>query len=189
MNDETTAPVEGVKLSACPFCGSAEVDPEGWASHNPETDERRVGPACDDCGASAESVEAWNRRAPTHGVGREDGSSVADSAASACGLTAGDAQRKSDGERLCEAFAETFQGGGWADAPAWGDFDEGQQDRWNRTARIFLADTSGLKALLLEVRDACLYAEDDGEIGVTSEPTIDSDLFDRICAAIKGRPS
>jgi hypothetical protein len=37
--------------------------------------------------------------------------------------------------------------------------------------------------LLTEVRDACLYAED-GYIGITQEPHIDDDLFDRICAAI-----
>ena len=40
-----------------------------------------------------------------------------------------------------------------------------------------------LEGALIEVRDACLYAEDDG-IGVTTEPTIDGDLFDRICGAI-----
>lgn len=50
--------------------------------------------------------------------------------------------RKSNGERLCEAFAETFEGGGWADAPAWDDFDDRQQDRWNRTAEIFLLNVA-----------------------------------------------
>lgn len=51
-------------LKACPLCGSGEVDPEGWASHNPETGVNRTGPACDDCGASADSIEQWNRRVP-----------------------------------------------------------------------------------------------------------------------------
>lgn len=43
-------------LLPCPFCGSTNVDPEGWASTE------RKGPACDDCGASAETVERWNSR-------------------------------------------------------------------------------------------------------------------------------
>lgn len=40
-----------------------------------------------------------------------------------------------------------------------------------------------LLALLTEVRDACLY-EDDDFTGVTQEPHISEDLFDRICSAI-----
>lgn len=44
----------------------------------------------------------------------------------------------SAGLRLCEAFATTFEGGGWADAPEWADFDESQQRRWDRTATLFL---------------------------------------------------
>jgi len=52
-------------LLPCPFCGSAAIDAQGWAS----TDS--TGPACDDCGASAgcvsasasENIAAWNRRA------------------------------------------------------------------------------------------------------------------------------
>lgn len=50
------------ELKPCPFCGSSNVDPEGWAALG--TRSTRHGPACDDCGASAESVAAWNRRAP-----------------------------------------------------------------------------------------------------------------------------
>ena len=65
-------------------------------------------------------------------------SAVADSAGEGLRPFASESQRKSDGELLCEAFAETFEGGGWADAPVWNDFDERQQDRWNRTAAIFL---------------------------------------------------
>lgn len=48
-----------------------------------------------------------------------------------------------------------------------------------------IASAPALLEALKEVHGACLYAEDDGVIGVTSEPTIDSDLFDRICAAIR----
>lgn len=48
--------MEVVALRACPFCGSENIDAEGWAS----TD--RAGPACDDCGASADTVEIWNSR-------------------------------------------------------------------------------------------------------------------------------
>lgn len=40
--------------------------------------------------------------------------------------------------------------------------------------------------LLTEVRDACLY-EDDGFTGVTTEPTIDAVLFERINNFIKSR--
>lgn len=44
-------------LIACPFCGSDKIDPEGWSDG-----EGKAGPACDECGATAESAEAWNRR-------------------------------------------------------------------------------------------------------------------------------
>ncbi len=55
-----------IEMKSCPFCGSSNVDPEGWKSR--ETS----GPACDDCGGSAgsalktreENVAAWNRRVP-----------------------------------------------------------------------------------------------------------------------------
>jgi hypothetical protein len=43
-------------LLPCPFCGSSNVDPEGWASTE------RKGPACDDCAGSADTVERWNTR-------------------------------------------------------------------------------------------------------------------------------
>jgi hypothetical protein len=43
-------------LLPCPFCGSKNIDPKGWAS----TD--RAGPACDDCAGSADTVEIWNTR-------------------------------------------------------------------------------------------------------------------------------
>lgn len=45
------------KLLPCPFCGSDDIDPEGWVSMV------SAGPTCNDCSASAQSIEAWNRRA------------------------------------------------------------------------------------------------------------------------------
>lgn len=49
------------ELLPCPFCGSKNIDAKGWAS----TD--RSGPACDDCGGSADTVELWNSR-PAQGT-------------------------------------------------------------------------------------------------------------------------
>lgn len=46
----------GPVLLPCPFCGSADVDPAGWASTE------RSGPACNNCSGSADSVELWNSR-------------------------------------------------------------------------------------------------------------------------------
>jgi hypothetical protein len=54
-----------VRLLLCPFCQSKNIDPTGWAS----TD--RSGPACDDCGATAETVEIWNTRHTPSAVDRE----------------------------------------------------------------------------------------------------------------------
>ncbi|WP_186101429.1 hypothetical protein [Burkholderia gladioli] len=45
-------------VDPCPFCGSESVDPKGWAGND-----GRTGPACDECGATAETIEGWNRRA------------------------------------------------------------------------------------------------------------------------------
>lgn len=46
------------ELKPCPFCGG-NADPKGWASND-----GRNGPECADCGATAESEEQWNQRAP-----------------------------------------------------------------------------------------------------------------------------
>jgi hypothetical protein len=54
--DMTATPREPT-LKPCPFCGSSNIDPAGWMDGD-----GNAGPACDDCGASAESVDAWNRR-------------------------------------------------------------------------------------------------------------------------------
>ncbi len=45
-----------MNLFPCPFCGSTSIDPTGWAS----TD--CAGPACDNCNATADTVQTWNRR-------------------------------------------------------------------------------------------------------------------------------
>lgn len=51
---ERSEPVAGENLP-CPFCGGA-CDPAGWQS------EQTSGPECENCGATAENIEAWNRR-------------------------------------------------------------------------------------------------------------------------------
>lgn len=40
-------------------------------------------------------------------------------------------------ETLCQAFADTFEGGGWVDAPAWENFDDHGKERWSRAAKRF----------------------------------------------------
>jgi len=57
-----------------------------------------------------------------------------------------------------------------------------------RSNAVLIACAPVLLALLTEVREACLYPEDDGAVGVTQEPTIDEDLFARICAAVSTAP-
>lgn len=47
-------------LLPCPFCGSANIDRHGW-SQNAGMNEN-TGPLCNDCGATAETVERWNIR-------------------------------------------------------------------------------------------------------------------------------
>jgi len=49
-------------LLPCPFCGSTNIDPEGWMSVNKDGTQKTTGPACDECGGSTESVERWNSR-------------------------------------------------------------------------------------------------------------------------------
>jgi hypothetical protein len=47
-----------------------------------------------------------------------------------------------------------------------------------------MSGNADIRDLLIEVRDACLYAEDDCRIGVTTDPHISEDLFARICDAL-----
>lgn len=46
------------ELKPCPFCGG-ECDPDGWLGGDGTR-----GPECNDCGATARTVEDWNRRTP-----------------------------------------------------------------------------------------------------------------------------
>lgn len=56
-----------MKLLPCPFCASTNIDPTGWASTE------REGPACDDCSATADTVERWNTRPPLNTCQRPEG--------------------------------------------------------------------------------------------------------------------
>ena len=38
------------------------------------------------------------------------------------------------GKLLAQAFADTFNGGGWADPPVWDDYDDEQKARWQGAA-------------------------------------------------------
>jgi len=49
-------------LKPCPFCGGRDIDPKGRMSNAPNHDGYTCGPRCMNCGASAESAEAWNTR-------------------------------------------------------------------------------------------------------------------------------
>lgn len=51
---ESSAP----DLLPCPFCGGANIDRAEWSGNDGAS-----GPGCGDCGALADSAEAWNRRA------------------------------------------------------------------------------------------------------------------------------
>lgn len=45
------------KSHHCIFCGSDNVDDNGW-----KTGDGTTGPQCQSCGATGESVELWNNR-------------------------------------------------------------------------------------------------------------------------------
>ena len=51
------APVDGIVLLPCPFCGSGDIDRTFWSDGNGKS-----GPGCMSCGGNAESVAAWNSR-------------------------------------------------------------------------------------------------------------------------------
>lgn len=44
---------------------------------------------------------------------------------------------------------------------------------------------SSAESVLREVRERCLFADDDGGIGVTEDVVIDAALFERICEVLK----
>lgn len=54
-NLDTEGLAERLALLPCPFCGG-ECDPDGWSSTE------RTGPACDQCGATADTTNMWNTR-------------------------------------------------------------------------------------------------------------------------------
>jgi DnaJ-class molecular chaperone len=45
-----------------------------------------------------------------------------------------------------------------------------------------------MKAVLEEVKQACLYVDDDNNIGVTVTSHISHELFDRICSVLNKHP-
>jgi len=51
-----------VHLERCPFCGSTNLDPAAGLSGPVDGIEYTNEPGCDDCGATAPSVAAWNKR-------------------------------------------------------------------------------------------------------------------------------
>lgn len=53
----TDTPSAADALKPCPFCGSNDIDPEGWMSLT------ATGPACNNCSASANSIPEWQTRA------------------------------------------------------------------------------------------------------------------------------
>ena len=58
MNDKAST-----TLLPCPFCGSHNVDPEGWlGSVEANRLDLRRGPECMGCGAAAKTVKLWNQR-------------------------------------------------------------------------------------------------------------------------------
>jgi hypothetical protein len=62
MTNENETP----ELLPCPFCGSSEVNPEGWYRMTTRVfggDCVVLGLACDECGSSAKTIDAWNTRA------------------------------------------------------------------------------------------------------------------------------
>lgn len=50
-----------LNLLPCPFCGG-KCDPEGWEGTGIAGEYLR-GPECEQCGATADTVEGWNHRA------------------------------------------------------------------------------------------------------------------------------
>lgn len=69
------------KLKPCPFCGSEDIDPDGWSS------ETHSGPCCNRCSATAGSVVEWNTRAEHP---EDDGEPVRGSSRGRTGLRFGD---------------------------------------------------------------------------------------------------
>lgn len=54
---------EKTEILPCPFCGSGDVDAAGWLDG-----QGKRGPECLGCGATAQTVEYWNRRHKPEGA-------------------------------------------------------------------------------------------------------------------------
>lgn len=96
-------------------------------------------------------------------------------------------EQRSAGQQLHGCWQEVLQPRtATGERVEWDDFDAEQQGIWDAAAKLFLQRSGdpGGREVLREVRDACLY-EDDGFTGVTQEPHISEDLFDRICSALR----
>lgn len=52
-----------MRLKNCPFCGSDDTDAEFWSGLD-ENHDVKHGPGCMECGATAPSIEVWNKRTP-----------------------------------------------------------------------------------------------------------------------------
>jgi hypothetical protein len=58
------------ELKPCPFCGCADIDPEGWMSKGLVSAE--CGPSCMSCSSAADTNELWNSR-PLESAAEERG--------------------------------------------------------------------------------------------------------------------
>ena len=68
------------------------------------------------------------------------------------------------------------------------DVCEATIESLRQTVERQAAQIEQMREVLAYVKDACLYSDDDGAIGVTQEPHIDSLAFDMICKALTATP-
>ena len=64
------------------------------------------------------------------------------------------------------------------------DMDTSRPDEETMANARLIAAAPDLLVLLEECKQACLFDDDDGGIGVSEDAVIPADLFNRICAAI-----
>lgn len=62
----TPRSTDASRLERCPFCGGDNIDAKCWLRNDGVR-----GPECADCGATAESIAAWSRRAVPRAGGEE----------------------------------------------------------------------------------------------------------------------
>lgn len=60
----------------------------------------------------------------------------------------------------------------------------GCSDKDTAANAFLMAAAPDLLACLIDCREACLFDDDNGGIGVSEDVVISSELFDRICAAV-----